>query len=480
MKPAPPRRVLALRARIAARLRKPPKVSRSFLAGTVVVSLLGAGVAVSQGMPPSTLPGPASALPPAGPPHLPAGYTPTAAAFLRKATEDLAANPTDPVARGRYLALSGDCIACHTPEGAPPYSGGRGINTPFGVIYSSNLTSDPSIGVGRYTPDTFWRALHEGTGANGQHLYPAFPYTYFTKLSRADSDALLAFLKTVPAVAKTPPANRLPFPLNLRFMLGAWNALYFKPAAWAPQPNQSPEWNRGSYLVDVLGHCGACHSAKTFLGAEQKGGYLQGTVLDNWLAPNLSANPRYGIGAWSQAEVMEFLKTGRNAKAHASGSMGEVVSDSTSLMTDADLNAIAVYLKSIPAAGPAPSGPAPDAKVMKAGEAIYVDACTGCHRSGGVGQPQLFPPLKGHAGVQQPDGLNTVRVILEGARTAPTTAKPTPVSMPSFAWKLNDEQIADVATYVRNSWGNQAPTVAPSQVRKLRETLRPQGPREMR
>ena len=446
--------------------KRPRKRRRSLVAGAAVMALLGAGVAISQ-----TTPKPAV--------HLPGDYVPTGPAFLAQGAAAPGAPPADdPVSRGRYLAITGDCVACHTAEGKPPFSGGRGLNTPFGVIYSSNLTGDPSTGVGRYTPDTFFRALHEGKNHEGAQLYPAFPYTYFTRVSRADSDALLAFLKTAPAVNANPPANHLPFPLNFRFMVRFWNALFFKPAAWGPDARRSPAWNRGSYLVEVLGHCGACHTPKGLLGQDHADRRFQGGFLDNWFAPNLTGERRVGLGDWSEDDLFRYLKTGRNDRAHATGPMAEAISDSTALMADDDLRAIAVYLKSIPAAGAPPAAPTPEAKVMTAGAAIYFDTCTGCHREGGVGAPGFFPRLAGHTGVQQADPTNTIRVILEGARTAPTTAMPTPLAMPSFAWKLTDEQIADLATYIRNSWGNQAPAVMPSEVRKLRQALHPQGPRE--
>lgn len=444
---------------------------RSLLAGGAVLALLAAGVAISQTLPSQTS-GQASSEPAATPLHLPTDYAPTPSRFLQQsAPADAAAN--DPVARGRYLAIAGDCVACHTAEGEAPFSGGRAINTPFGVIYSSNLTT----GIGSYTPDTFWRALREGKDDDGSNLYPAFPYNYFTRISRADSDALYAFLKTVPPVRRKPPANKLPFPLNLRFMISGWNLLFFKPAGWTPRTDRSPLWNRGSYLVEVLGHCGACHTPKNILGADKEGQALQGGLLDNWFAPNLTGQPRFGLGGWSEDDIVRYLKTGRNDRAHATGPMGEVVTDSTALMADSDLRAMATYLKSLPNGGDVPPVAAPDPRAMQAGAAIYFDTCTGCHRDGGVGVPGFFPVLKGHTGVQQPDPTNTIRVILEGARTAPTEAMPTPLSMPSFAWKLTDEQIADLATYVRNSWGNQAPTVSPAQVRKLRDVLRPQSTR---
>ena len=430
--------------------------------GAAALAVIAVGAAAGQGV--------------FSPAHLPPAAVVTPPAFL---TAPLPANASEQVRRGRDLAIVGDCVACHTPQGRPAFSGGRGVNTPFGTIYSANLTGDPQTGVGGWTSDQFWRAMHEGKGVHGENLYPAFPYVWFTKASRADSDAILAYLKTTPAVNATPPADKLPFPLNIRLAVSGWNLLYFKPAAWTPEPARGAQWNRGSYIVDTLGHCGACHTTKNVLGADKKGAYLQGTVLDRWYAPNLTGEARYGLGSWSEDDVVSYLKTGRNAHAQVTGAMGEVVSDSTSLMSDGDLHAIAVYLKSMPAS-PSAAVAAADPRAMKAGEAIYLDTCTGCHKQGGVGQPGYFPPLKGHAGLQNPDPTTVVRVILMGARTAPTPTHPTPTSMPSFAWKLDDAQIADVATYVRNAWGNRAEPVDSGRVRRLREALNPQGAREQR
>ena len=432
--------------------------------GAAAAALAAVGAATGQGL--------------FSPAHLPPGAAVTPPAFL---TTPLPPGASDQVRRGRELAIVGDCVACHTPTGRPVFSGGRAVNTPFGAIYSANLTSDPQTGIGGWTPDQFWRALHEGKGAHGENLYPAFPYVQFTGATRADSDAILAYLKTVPAVNASPPANRLPFPLNVRLAVSGWNLLYFKPAAhpWAAAVGRSAAWNRGAYIVNTLGHCGACHTSKNGLGADKKGAFLQGTTLDRWSAPNLTGEPRYGLGGWSEDDVVAYLKTGRNAHAQVTGSMGEVVSDSTSLMADSDLRAIAVYLKSLPPS-PSVAVAAANPRAMRAGEAIYFDACTGCHKEGGAGQPGWFPPLKGHAGLQNPDPTTTVRVILMGARTAPTPTHPTPTSMPSFAWKLDDAQVADVATYVRNAWGNRAAPVDSERVRKLRAALNPQGPREQR
>lgn len=377
---------------------------------------------------------------------------------------------SDQIARGRYLTVAGDCVSCHVRAGGRPFAGGLGLRTPFGVIYTSNITGDRSAGIGAWTPDAFYGALHEGRDDQGHHLYPALPYTHFTNVTRADSDAILAYLKTVPADSYAPPGNRLPFPLNVRPVLIAWNAINFRPHPFQGDPARSAMWNRGAYLVEGLEHCGSCHTPKTLMQAEIKSRAMQGAKLDNWLAPDLTGNPRTGLGRWSITDVVEYLQTGRNAFANAGGQMAEVVSYSTSQLSDADRNAIATYLKSLrpsPDANPA----APGAAAMRAGAAIYADGCTGCHHVDGKGVPRLFPALAGDPSSQQSDPTTAVHVILTGARTGPTPTRPSTPSMPSFAWKLTDQQIADVATYIRNSWGNRAAEVPVGEVAKMRRAL---------
>ena len=424
----------------------------------IAAALVGAGTAAAAGLALSQGRMTASA---------PGGPTPTQ--LMTAPVPDSTPN-ADQVRRGQYLTSVGDCVSCHTRDGGQPFAGGLGLNTPFGVIYSPNLTSDKDTGIGGWTSDQFYRAMHTGVDDQGHRLYPAFPYSWFTHVSRADSDAILAYLKTTPAVTYNPPANRLPFPLNIRFMIRGWNLLYFRPADVRPDQGRSAEWNRGAYIVNGLGHCGACHTPKNLLGADKSGVFLRGGELDNWVAPDLTANPRTGLGGWSLADITEYLKTGRNARAGAAGSMAEVVSYSTSLMSDADRHAIAVYLKGQPSSPPV-TVTDPDPAAMQRGAAVYSDACASCHLEGGVGQPTVFPPLKGDTMAQQtnPDGL--LHLILAGGRTAPAPSRITPLSMPSFAWKLDDQQTADVATYVRNSWGSRAPAVTANQVAAMRRRL---------
>jgi mono/diheme cytochrome c family protein len=380
------------------------------------------------------------------------------------------------VRRGRDLVIAGDCLTCHTRAGGPAFAGGLGLKTPFGTIYTANITSDPETGIGAWTEAKFYRAMHEGIGGHGENLYPAFPYPWFAKASRANDDAMLAYLKTTPPARYRRPDNALPFPLNIRWMVKGWNLLFFRKAELRPGVNASPEWSRGAYLVEGLGHCGACHTPKNWLGADRRGHLYQGGELDNWVAPDLTGNARTGLGRWSVADITEYLGTGRNARASAGGAMADVVSFSTALMSDGDRRAIAVYLKSLPAS-PDARPPRPDAASLARGQQIYSDACASCHLENGVGQRGLFAPLVGNAVAQQanPDGV--VHLILAGSRTAPTAARPSPLTMPSFAWKLTDPEIADVATYVRNSWGNRAAPVSARQVRRMRVRLDLTAPR---
>jgi len=370
------------------------------------------------------------------------------------------------VAEGHILAVQGDCAGCHNRPGGAPFAGGLPLPTPFGTIYSANITQDRETGIGRWSAEQFWNAMHNGVRADGAKLYPAFPYPYFTHITRAESDALYAYFRTIPAVSYRPPPNKLPFPLNIRLLVGVWNALYFKPDK---APTTGP--TTGQHLVQGLGHCGACHTPKTFLGGDKAGHELEGGKLDNWFAPALNADPRRGLGAWSQADIAEYLKTGRNAHANASASMADVVKNSTDMMRDADLAAIAAYLKSVPSHAAEPPKPDLDPKVMAAGQAIYVDQCAACHAVDGKAAPTYFPPLPGAAVTQSTDPTTVIRFILSGTQTVATDARPTPLSMPSYGWKLTDAEVAAVATYVRNSWGNSAPPVSASDVARLRRKV---------
>jgi mono/diheme cytochrome c family protein len=374
------------------------------------------------------------------------------------------------IERGRYLTDAGDCVSCHTADGGKPYAGARAIETPFGKIYSPNITPDRETGIGAWSDDEFYHAMHDGIGPDGARLYPAFPYPYFTKLTRDDVNAIRAYLNTLPPVNQVRPANALMWPLNYRVFMRGWDWMYFKPGTYVPHPDKSAEWNRGAYLVEGAAHCGACHTPKSITGADKTSDAFTGGNLQNWFAPNLTANAQSGLGNWSTQDIVEYLKTGRNRFSGATGLMSEVVSNSTSKLTDADLKAIAIYLKDVTDKGsPAPSEP--DHSAMSAGAAVFNDSCAACHRRDGKGVPRMFPPLAHNANVQAADPASTIRVILQGAQTVVTDARPTPSTMPAYNWKLTDAQIAAVATYVRNQWGNAASPVSAGQVTSLRKEL---------
>ena len=405
------------------------------------------------------------------------------------ATETLQSTPAL-VQRGEYLARVGNCMACHTVQGGAPFAGGRGIETPFGVVYSSNLTPDKATGLGAWTSAEFWRAMHNGRGKDGRLLYPAFPYTSYTHVTREDSDAIFAYLQSLPPVAQANKAHALRFPYSTQAALGVWRALFFtpadvaQPAASAPQAlatAQVPDYQRGAYLVNGLGHCAACHTPRNSLGAEQQGQALAGGLIpvQNWLAPALTDAGQAGVQRWPQADVVALLKTGVAPQASVIGPMAEVVFRSTQYLSDADARAMAVYLQALPehAATPAKQAVAP-VSVMERGAKVYEAQCAQCHGAQGqgakdeAGQP-AFPPLAGNRAVVLADPTNLVRVVLQGGYLPATAGNPRPHGMPPFQHLLGDEDVAAVATFVRNSWGNQAAGVGTIEVYRARERRSP-------
>lgn len=387
------------------------------------------------------------------------------------------------IERGRYLTKAGDCMACHTVKGGQPYAGGFPVPTPFGKIYSSNITPDRETGIGKWSNDDFYKAMHEGIRRDGQHLYPAFPYPWYTKLSRTDVDAIKAYLDTLPAVKQENKKPDLPWPLTLRSAIAGWNLLFFHPGEQPPSPEKSAEWNRGAYLIEGAGHCAACHTPKNLAGGTKLGkGLSGGDAGDSWFAPALSGDTRDGIGAWSIDEIVAYLKHGANRHAASAGPMTEVIMNSTQYLTDSDLKAMAVYLKDLPhdaakhpVALPDNGKPRISDASMEKGKALYLDNCIGCHMVHGEGQKNAFPPLKGSPPVQAAKADSVIQVILAGDTMADPATRPTGLAMPAFGWKLNDDEVADLSNYIRNAWGNHAPVVSVSAVAKVRKDVHQSG-----
>ncbi|MDO8301421.1 MAG: cytochrome c [Lacisediminimonas sp.] len=384
-------------------------------------------------------------------------------------------NATEQVSRGQYLAMAGNCMSCHTVRGGDEYAGGRAIATPFGSIYSSNLTPDPETGIGNWSADDFWRAIHNGKSKDGRFLYPAFPYPDYTKVSRADADAMHAYLQTVPPVRQANREHDLRFPYNQRILLAFWRALYFTPGEFKADPKQSSEWNRGAYLVHGLGHCAACHTARNSLGGTIAEGGLAGGMIPmlDWYASSLTSDAGAGLGDWETKDIADLLKTGVSRRGTVFGPMAEVVGESLQHLSQSDIDAMAIYLKSIPGidhGGPRPV-PAPSASaeaMLGQGARLYEQNCVECHRADGKGVPPAYPPLAGNQSLWAYSALNPIRMVLNGGYPPSTGGNPRPYGMPPFGTSLNDEELAAVVSYIRTSWGNQGSVVSPIEVARFR------------
>ncbi|TLX60420.1 cytochrome c [Stutzerimonas nosocomialis] len=377
----------------------------------------------------------------------------------------------DSLARGEYLARAGNCLSCHTREGGAPFAGGVPFETPFGTLYSTNITPDRDTGLGQWSDEDFVRALHEGIGRRGEHLYPAFPYTAYTKMSRDDVLAIKQYLDGLEPVAYQPPENRLRFPFNQRATLAAWKLVNFEAGRFQPDPNASDEVNRGAYLSDAVGHCGECHTPRTFTQGLDKQRHYAGATQQGWTAWNITSHAR-GIGDWSQDKLVRYLSTGhQRGEAVAGGPMAEVVSDSLSWLSDEDIRAIASYLKQLPAREgtvPArseiePAGPDPDDPI----HGLFVAACESCHypddRGAGGPYPSSFP---NYSAVRDPAGTNLIRVMLDGLVRG---GRANPAFMPAYRDLLTDEQIAELATYIGQRFGGHDTTFSADDVAALRD-----------
>jgi mono/diheme cytochrome c family protein len=387
---------------------------------------------------------------------------------------------TSSLEKGRYLATAGNCETCHTREGGKPYAGGVPFVTPFGTIYSTNITPDPQTGIGGWTAAEFAAALREGENAEGDHLYPVFPYTAFTKLSDEDTAALFAYMQTLTPVKYTPPENDLDFPYSQRWGLGLWKALYFDEGRFVPNEVQSAEWNRGAYLVEGLGHCAMCHTPRNFMGASDEdlaltgGTYkdkVQGMLLE-WSASNLTS-AQSGLASWSVEDIADYLKLGFTEKASVFGPMNEVVVNSTRHLSSEDVHAVAVYLKSLPANAQDGEDPA-DEEILRAGSLQYDIHCGTCHLPTGLGSASTGPPLVGSPVVLAVDPASLINITLYGAQLpeeAPSEewSKRSWKVMEPFARKMNDEEVAALLSYVRSAWGNEAGEVTPEQVATQRQ-----------
>ncbi len=373
--------------------------------------------------------------------------------------------------RGAYLARAGNCAACHTERGGPAFAGGKGIPTPFGIVFASNITPDPATGIGNWSSAEFWRAMHHGRSKDGHLLYPAFPYTEYTLVTREDSDALYAYLQSRPAVQRRNREHALRFPYDQQAALAIWRALFFSPARFEPEPTRSAEWNRGAYLARGLAHCQACHAPRNVFGASYDQLELSGGLIpmQNWYAPSLASPAEAGVQDWPVEDIVQLLKAGKSRRGAAMGPMAEVVFSSTQHLAEADLRAMATFLKHLPQHAPPAAVPArASTDVLELGARLYGNHCAQCHGKQGEGAGAAYPALAGHRTVTMASSANLVRVILSGGFPPTTAGHPRPFGMQPFGQSLSEREIAAVASYVRSAWGNDAPAVSPLDVQKLR------------
>ena len=395
------------------------------------------------------------------------------------ATDSVATRtPAELIARGEYLTRAGDCIGCHTVRGGVPYAGGRGIETPFGTVYAPNLTPDAQTGLGNWSASDFWRALHNGRSREGRLLYPVFPYPNYTRVVRADSDAMYAYLRSLPPAVQASPPHTLGFPFNLQASLAVWRALYFRPGVYTPDPARPVEWNRGAYLVEGLGHCNACHSSRNALGAPVSPLDLAGGLIpvQNWYAPSLTAADESSVVDWDLRDVVALLKTGVSPRGAVLGPMSEVVLNSTQYLSDADLAAMTTYLKALQVVRPprpAASAPAGRTDVQARGARLYETHCVACHGERGEGVAGAYPALAGSRAVTMAAAANLVHVVLQGGFPPSTAGNPRPFGMPPFAMTLNDVEVAELLTFIRGAWGNSGSVVSAMEASRFRADMRP-------
>lgn len=381
------------------------------------------------------------------------------------------------VARGEYLARVGNCMTCHTTRGGAPWAGGRGIATPFGTIYAGNLTPDEETGLGRWSAEHFWRAMHHGRSADGRLLYPAFPYPDTTRVTREDSDAIYFYLRTLAPVKQANTPHALQFPYSTQAALAVWRSLFFRPGTFEPDASRSAEWNRGAYLVRGLGHCAACHGGRNFLGATPEGGLsLAGGMIPmrQWYAPALTSPEQAGVADWETEHIVALLRDGVSPRGSTLGPMADVVYRSLQHWRSEDLRAVAIFLKSLPQSRPqAGGGKPPDPAVRELGAKTYERHCADCHGANGEGQRSaagatLIPALAGNRVVTMEPPANLIRVIVHGGFLPATAGNPRPFGMPPYGLTLSDAEIAAIASFLRSAWGAKAGAVSPQDVARFR------------
>jgi len=395
--------------------------------------------------------------------------------FLVAHTAIAHADDQSQIAKGEYLARAGDCIACHTNPGDPLFSGGLPMPTPFGTLFSTNITPDPDTGIGTWNADQFYGALHTGRFPDGGLMYPAMPYGSYTKVTRADSDAMFAYLRSVPPVHRQNKSDELRFPYDNRELILGWRTLFFSQGEYQPDPGKSAEWNRGAYLVEGLGHCGMCHTPINALGGNDASQAFQGGLIpmQNWYAPSLTSNKEAGLGEWSIDEIVDLLRTGVSRRGAVYGPMAEVVYDSLQYLNDADVRAMAVYLKSLgqgqPPGAQVSNIPVPESSLLLSfGQTVYQAHCAACHQSDGRGMPPQYPPLAANPSIQMQSAVNPIRMVLNGGLPPGTQGNPQPFGMPPFAQILSDDEVAAVVTYIRAAWGNHGAPVSSIEANALR------------
>ncbi len=405
-------------------------------------------------------PGPAPVAKP--PPNPQAGSQPdphaAAPAQHAAAPAPLDASQVALVDKGRYIAIASDCAPCHMSVGGTAFAGGLILNTPFGQMATPNITPDKQTGIGAWSADQFYGVIHNGIGPGHQYIYPTMTFTSYTKMPRPDVDALFAYLKSLTPVHAPRLAVSLNFPFNIRLSLLGWRMLFFRASTYQADASKSDQWNRGAYLVQGPGHCGECHSPRNALGGVINGSSLAGGQVDSFLAPNISSDARWGIGGWSENEIVTFLKTGAIRKGVVFGPMIEVVHESMAKMTDDDVHAIAVYLKGTPPRANRPPAPASQ-KLAQAsihrGMAIYATNCSQCHQDNGNGAAGAIPNLAENEAVRAYDPTDAITPLLAGLEGQGKYG-----AMPRFGGALSDQDIADAANYIRTAWNNGAPANA--------------------